>query len=130
LNNSGKGLHFFNGNAGLGQVDISTFHSWGRTASFQIAGKFFNLKRENLKQVFTVTDDSNVIIFKIDGQLYKHKQWNLFGLIYIDDKLYHSVYLSNYTLDKHVLQTILVICGYCIRVFLEIDMGDYSGQIK
>ena len=130
LNNSGKGLRLFNGNADLGQIDISTFNSWGRIASFQIEGKFFNLKRENLKQLFTLTDNSNKIIFKIDGKLYKHKQWSLFGLIYIDDKVYHSVYLSNYTLDKHVLQIILIICGYCIRVFFEIDMGDYPRQMK
>ena len=130
LRNSSKGLHFFNGNADLGQIDISIFNSSGRIASFQIADKFFKLKREKLKQQFTVTDNSNKILFKIDGKLYKHKQWNLFGLFYIDDKLYHSVYLSDYTIDKQALQKILVICGYCIRIFLEIDMGDYSGEIK
>ena len=69
-------------------------------------------------------DSNGKIIFTITGKLYKGKQKNLFGLIYLDEKLFHSVTLNNDVMEEKETLQLLVTCGYCIRLFLEIDMGE------
>ena len=69
-------------------------------------------------------DTNDKTLVTIEGKLYREKQNNLFGLIYFDDKLYYSVIMSNDFKSNSNELRLLVICGYCIRLFLSIDMRD------
>ena len=124
-----EGISLLLNNLQIGHVTIATKDLFGRLATIEIEGEKFFFERKNLKQRFTVTAKNDNILFSIDGKTYKDKQRNLFGLLFFDDKLYHSVFLSNPSTNKTMLQYLLTICGYCIRIFLQIDFGNYDGNV-
>jgi hypothetical protein len=126
---SNKGISLTLNNSQIGHVNIATQNSYGRHANIEIEDEKFFFKRDDLKQRFAVTDNSNNILITIEGKISKNKQKNLFGLVFFDDKLYHSVSVSNPTMDKRILLYLMTICGYCIRLFLQIDTGDYYQKI-
>ena len=113
----------------IGDVRIYAKDSFDRQASIKVNGEKFNLKRKDLKQIFEVVDSNEQTVFTIRGKLYKDKQKHLLGLVYFGDKLFHSVTLDKEVVGEKIKLQLLVTCGYCIRLFLEIDMGDYHGKI-
>ena len=69
-------------------------------------------------------DGNDKTLIKMEGKLYREKQKSLFGLVFFDDKLYYSVYRANYFNSSLNELRLLLICGYCIRLFLSIDMAE------
>lgn len=129
LSNSSEGIRCLLNNNLIGKVTISTSYPFGRLAIIQLADHLFKIKRENLKEEFVITCIDGNVLLSISGKVYRDKQRNFFGIIYFDNKSYYNVSLLNYNGDEHTLLALVTVCGYCIRVFLEIDMGDYPGKI-
>jgi hypothetical protein len=117
-----KGIFLTSNHLKIGEVKISSSGLFGRIANIEIEEDIYILKRENLKLKFVAVSDDGETILTIDGKLYREKQRNLFGLIYFDDKLYYSVFMSK-DLQKTTIP-LLKVCGYCIRLFRAKDGGD------
>ncbi len=127
---SNKGISLTLNNSQIGHVNIATQNLFGRVANIEIEDEKFFFKREDLKQRFDITDKNNNILISIEGKTSKDKQKNLFGMVFFDDKLYHSVSFLNPITDQRILLYLMAICGYCIRLFLQIDTGDYNGKVS
>ena len=118
-----NGAHLLeNGYKKVGQVTFSDQRTSGysRSANIEIEGMNLVFTRENLKQIFALATEDDNTVLTITGKLYPERQKNLFKFFYIDDKLYHSVILNEHITRINLL-LILVICGYSIRFFLEMD---------
>lgn len=127
---SNKGISLTLNNSHIGHVNIAKLNLYGRTANIVIEDENFFFKREDLKQRFVVTDKYDKVLIIIEGKTYKEKQRNLFGMVFFDDKLFHTVSLSKPITDRQILLYLMTICGYCIRLFLEIDTGNYNGKVS
>jgi len=125
--NSEKIILSYN-NLNIGEIRLFSGEIFDRKAVIEIKDEKYKLNRKNLKQIFEVEDSSGQRLLTITGKVKKERQNNLFGKFYFDDKLYHSVTLDKEIDDLKKIQLYLA-CGYCIRIFLDIDMGDYNGKI-
>lgn len=108
----------------LGSIEYIQTNGFERTAKIILENNSFVFTRKDLAQEFMLEDASHNQIAYINGKLRKDKDANILGLIYFPKSLYHVVELNtnNISIDKAL--ELLLICGFCMRKFQQIDSGD------
>lgn len=103
----------------IGEIKTEQASGFERKSTIKLGEFFYFLKQKNWKAPFVIFDEQDKCLMTIEGKVYRDKQRNFFGLIYVDDKLFYDISVEESFLNNKDLGKLLVLIGYSIRLFFD-----------